>query len=140
MYGCLTSANYRMTADILEATVTQDPKTFQLKREYAVCETIKCYAESILTDSASDVASGKKFADEFSEYELINIKTGKFLSKRLRLTNIRGVDGEIIWPQGERPDRSMVFEVQGCKPILDPFGRVLEYQVMAKRVEIQDED
>lgn len=139
MYGCLTSVNYRMTADILTPAVTQDPKTFQMKRTYTVAETIKCYAESILTDSASDVASGKRSADEYTEYDVINIKVGKYLSKRLRISNIRSVDGDILFPQGERPEFSEMFEVQGCKPILDPFGRVLEYQVMAKRVEIQNE-
>lgn len=139
MYGCLTSATYSMTLDLLEAQVNQDPKTLQLKRTYETTETIKCYAESILTDSASDVASGKRFDDEYTEYELINIKVGRYLSKRTRISNIRAADGSLIWVQGERPDKAMVFEVQGCKPILNPFGQVAEYQVMAKRVEIQDE-
>lgn len=127
-----------MTADVLAPTVTQNATTGQIEKVWTVAETIKCYAESILTDAVSDDSSGKQFGNDYSEYEFISIKAGKPFSKRTRFRNIRGADGSSLWPQYERPSHSMVFEVQGCIPLLNPFGAVMQYKILAKRVEIQD--
>jgi hypothetical protein len=128
-----------MTADILEPTATQNAMTGQIEKVWSVTQSIKCYAESILTDAVSDDSSGKQFTGkEYSEYEYIGIKAGTPLSKRTRIQNIRGADGSSLWPQYERPSHSMVFEVQGCIPLLNPFGAVMQYKILAKRIEIQD--
>lgn len=138
MYGCLAGASYTMKADILEPTATQNALTGQIEKVWSVVESISCYAESILTDAVSDDSSGKQFSKEYSEYEYISIKTSKPLSKRTRIQNVRGSDGSSLWPQYERPTHSMVFEVQGCIPLLSPFGVVMQYKTLAKKVEIQD--
>lgn len=139
MYGCLTGATYTMTADILEPTVSQDTLTGQIEKVWDVSHTVSCYAESILTDAVSDSSSGKKFGKEYSEFEFINIKVAAPLSKRTRIQNIRSADGVVLWPQYERPGNSMVFEVQGCIPLLGPFGSVQQYKVLAKKVEVQND-
>jgi hypothetical protein len=139
MYGCLTGATYTMTADILEPTVSQDTLTGQIEKVWEVSHSISCYAESILTDAVSDASSGKKFGKEYTEFEFINIKVGSPLSKRTRIQNIRGANGVVLWPQLERPDNSMIFEVQGCIPLINPFGQVTQYKVLAKKVEIQND-
>lgn len=138
MYGCLTGATYSHKVDILAPTVTQNQLTGQLEKVWSYTETISCSAESIQTDAVSDDSSGKKFQDEYSEYEYINIHMGKPLSKRTRVFNIRTDSGTSLWPQYERPGVSVVFEVQGCLPILNPFGQIIEYKILAKRAEVQE--
>jgi hypothetical protein len=138
VYGCLTGATYTMLADILAPTVSQDASTGQLEKVWSPAGTISCYAESIQTDAVSDASSGKKFQDEYTEYEFINVHSQVPFSKRTRIFNIRSAQsGAILWPQYERPAISMVFEVQGCIPILNPFGLVVEYKILAKKVEVQ---
>lgn len=137
MYGCLTGATYNMKADILAPTVTQNAQTGQIEKVWIPDGTVSCYAESIQTDAVSDASSGKKFNEEYTEYEFINIFTYRPLSKRHRIFNVRSADGTILWPQRERPDISMVFEVQGCLPIISPFGGVTQYKILAKKAEVQ---
>ncbi len=137
MYGCLTGATYSHKVDILAPTATQT-MTGQLEKVWSYAKTVSCYAESIQTDAVSDDSSGKKFQDEYSEYEYINVHIMTPLSKRTRIVNLRTQDGTPLWPQYERPQLSVVFEVQGCLPILNPFGQIMEYKVLAKRTQIQD--
>ncbi len=126
-----------MKADILAPTVTQNTKTGQIEKVWEFASTVSCYAESIQTDAVSDASSGKKFNEEYTEYEFINVFTMTPLSKRDRIMNIRSFDGAVLWPQRERPSISMVFEVQGCLPILNHLGQIRHYKILAKKVEVQ---
>ena len=128
-----------MTADILQPTVSQDTLTGQIEKVWTVSQTVSCYAESILTDAVSDASSGKKFNREYNEFEYINLHLAFPVSKRTRIQNIRGANGVVLWPQLERPNNSMIFEVQGCIPLINPFGQVTQYKVLARKVEVQND-
>jgi hypothetical protein len=136
--GCMTGANFTMLADVYVPHISQDSKTKEIVNSWVFDRTIKCYATSIETDSASDAASGKKFNDRYREYELIKIHTTQRLSKRTRLSAIRNAKGNVVWVEPEREDAPTVFEVQGATAYFDPFGLVLKYEVMCRRVEVQD--
>lgn len=137
--GCLTGANYNMTADIYVKSVTQSASgSGFLKGSWAKDHSITCYATSIQTDAVSDSGSGKKFNAEYDEYDFIKIHTGERLNKRQRVTNIRAANGNAIWVDEERGGDPTIFEVQGVTALLDPFGEVIQYEVLAKRVEVQN--
>lgn len=136
--GCLVSANYNMTADILVETTTQDAKSKALVKTWAVHHSIKCYATSIVTDAVSDDSDGKQFRFAYDEWQFIKIRTGERLNKRQRVSNIRDKAGALIWVEAERGNVATEFEVQGVTPRLDPFQSVIDYEVLLKRVEVQN--
>jgi hypothetical protein len=43
-----------------------------------------------------------------------------------------------MWAEAQRAGAATVFEVQGVTPISDPFGAIIEYEVLAKRVQVQN--
>jgi len=136
--GCLVSGNYNMTADLLELEVTQDEASGAINRAWTYKKTIPCYATSIATDAVSDASSGKKFNAIYREFEVIKILTVEDVSKRYRITNIRGADGELLWYEvGSFDGRATMFEVQGNYRRFDPFGDFIENEILAKRVEVQ---
>jgi hypothetical protein len=137
MYGCLTSAKYVHKLDVLVNQVSQDALSKAISREWVYDRTIKCYVNSVATDAVSDASSGKKFDDDYKEYEVIKIMSTERFSKRQRVTNIRGVGGNVMWTEDGIADEPTVFEIQGCYPRQDPFGRVIEYEILAKRVPVQ---
>jgi hypothetical protein len=136
--GCLVGATYNHTADIYKKTLVQDPTSYAVADSWAKDHSITCYARSIQTDAVSDAASGKKVNDIYAEYEFIKIMTGEKLNRRQRITNIRGSNGVLLWSEYERGEAVTVFEVQGVTSISDPFGAVIEYEVLAKRVQVQN--
>jgi hypothetical protein len=136
--GCLVGAVYTMTADIQNKATVQDPASLMISSSWTKDHSITCYARSIQTDAVSDAAAGKKFNNIYMEYEFIKIMTGERLNQRQRVTNIRDAEGGLIWVESEANDVATVFEVQGVTPIFDPFGGLIEYECLCKRVQVQN--
>lgn len=136
--GCLVSANYNMTADILVKVIAQDPKSKAMVNSWEVDHSINCYATSIVTDAVSDDSDGKQFRAAYDEWQFIKIRTGERLTKRHRVTNIKDRSGNVIWIEDSRDGVPTEFEVQGVTPRFEPFGSVIDYEVLLKRVEVQN--
>ena len=139
MYGCLTSAKYHSIADLMDVQVVQNPKTGEINRNWQIVDSFKCDAQSIATDGASDTASNKKFAKQYHEEQKIRIVTKLKLNKRQRITNIRDQYGVVHWTNPSVGDEPTIFEVQGIVPLHDPFGNIIEYEIMARAVFIDNE-
>jgi hypothetical protein len=137
VYGCITSAKYNSTADLLEQQVSQDSTTREIVRDWSFTKTFSCYPQSIFTDAVSDAASGKRLDKDYEEFELIKIRTQLDLQKRNRVTNIRDSAGNVVWTEDNLERTPTIFEVQGTTPIFDMFNTLIEYEALLKRVEIQ---
>lgn len=135
---CLVGSTYGMTADIYVQSVVQDTKSKMTTKTWTLDHNINCEARSIQTDAVSDDASGKDFRQEYREHEFIKIITGERLNKRQRITNIRDKAGRLIWINDERGGDATIFEVQGVTPRFDPFQTLIDYEVLCKRVEVQN--
>jgi hypothetical protein len=136
--SCLIGSSYGMSADIYNQTVTQDPKSKATTKAWTLSHTINCDARSIVTDAVSDDGSGKDFRQEYREHEFIKIITGERLNKRQRVTNIRDKNNNLLWINDERDGDPTIFEVQGVTPRLDPWQSIIDYEVLLKRVEVQN--
>lgn len=137
--SCLVSATYNMTADVHNLAVTQNPKSKAISKVWTKDHSITCYAFGVLTDAVSDDASGKTFRFRYEENQYIKMHTGERLSKRQRITNIRDASGNLIWVEDDLPGSpATVFEVQGTTVRHDPFQNFVDYEVLLKRVEVQN--
>lgn len=130
---CLIHARFNMQMDVLEQTKVQG-RSGEVIRTWATKETdVRCIARGISGGGIRVVGSTERWSDVHEDVEIVKIQTGYNLSKRDRIRNIRNSNGTLAW---EDDGQDIVFEVVGSTPIMDPFGRLIEYDVMAMRAEI----
>ena len=128
-----------MLADIMELNISQNVTTGEMVRKWVVGDTISCLAKTIIEDSASSQASGKKFAKSYSEKNSIKLKSGVKLSSRKKVTNIRdSATGEVFMTENKIDQSPTIYDVEASVPVFDPFGKVVYYDTLLKRADVQD--
>lgn len=128
-----------MTVDVLELQVIQDPKSGRLVKEWTLIKTVPCYAQTIESNKASDTEAGQKLRRTYTKHEIVSVKLSDDIDDRSRLTNFKTRSGAVIWKESEQIDPApTVFEINSVEPILDMFGDIVEYQIQANRVEVQN--
>lgn len=166
LFGCITSARFNMTAEVRSQgkytppTETdkghwdrvQDEDTGSIRRvwvptgggrpEDASTDTFPCTVSTPTGATASSFGIGIHFDNNGkiinTEYLILTCPASRELSKKDKITNIRGSDGNVIWREEEFDGRPTVFTVQGVVPITDPFGTHIENKAILARAEIQD--
>lgn len=148
------------TTDILDTdgewSYNQDPDSGEIIREWqahavddpntpedeslAELNTFSCVARGII-DGGIRVAGTTEMWDQLYrnvDFVRITFGAGRTISKRDKITNIRGSNGEILWKEEEQPlAPPTVFDVMGVTPTPDPFGRPMEFVALLQRSEIQ---
>lgn len=133
-----------MFADIYALVETYNEFTNGKEIHYEFVETVPCLARSIITTSTGSNSSN------FVTSKVLNYpqNTIKFRSKKpidttQIISGIRNSDG-VIWKEDQYGRNSgvgingaTIFEPRGSSPIMDHTGRVLEYETMLERQEIQ---
>lgn len=132
---CLVAAKYNMTFDVMRITVVQKDSG-ALDRAWTLAETgVPGMARGIQGQGVRVVGSTERWSDTYSDVEVVKLRTQFFLTKRDRVTNIRAHGGEIAWK--EDSNTATKFEVLGSTPVLDPWGSIVEYDIMLQRAENQ---
>lgn len=119
---------------------TQDDPDTPDVNESATLETFPCIARGIIDGGIRVAGTTERIGElyEAVDYVRIQFPANVKISRRDQVTNIRDVEGNIIWREEERDDRApTIFSVNGVIPIPDPFGRLQEYSVLLERVETQ---
>lgn len=164
--GCVTTARFNMAADILSSSsqtvpadesgvweTGQDPRTGEIIRTWvpntedpntpereATLNWFPCMARGIVDGGIRMVSNTERFSDIYDDVNIVRMTypADHILTPRDRVTNIRGVNGNIIWREYHLPGSPpTVFSVNGCIPILDPFGYHIENFSLLERAEIQ---
>lgn len=127
-----------MLADIMELNIAQNVTTGEMVREWVVGDTISCLAKTIIEDSATTEASGKKFAKSYKEKGSIKLKSGVKISSRKKVTNIRDyATGEILMTENKIDESPTIYDVEASVPVFDPFGKIIYYDTLLKRADVQ---
>jgi len=135
----LATSLMSMKADIYLQLDTQDENTGSIKKEWIFTRTVQCSAKGIVSNSASARTGDKQvLSNRYSNEQKLEIRTPEQITYREKITNIRDMNGNVIWKEINYPNNTpTVFEVIGSTPITDPFGNVLAYNSVAKRSENQ---
>lgn len=132
--SCLIHARYNMTFDRMTITITQK-ESGEIQRAWNVTEeNIPCIARGISGNGIRVVGSTERWSDVYDDVEVVKMQTGINMSKRDRVRNIRASDGQLAW---EDDGVGLEFEVVGSNAVLDPFGKIVEYDVLLMRAEVQ---
>ena len=128
-----------MLIDIYRQFETQDPATGSLKKEWQFNRTIACSAKGTISNSTA-IRSGDKqaFSNKYANEQMLQIRTTTKLIYSEKITNVRNLDGTVIWEEINFPSNTpTVFEVMGVTPITEPMGGIIGYNTTVKRSENQ---
>ena len=128
-----------MSLDVYRQSETQDPDTGAIVRTWNYYKTVQCHAKGVISNSATTRSSDKQiFSNKYINDQVIQIRTAEKLTAREKITNIKDMEGNVVWQEIDFPNETpTVFEVMGTTPVTDPFGRVIAYNSSVKRSENQ---
>ena len=141
----LLAARYTMIADFYEQKVTRS-EAGQVIREWDRENpyTIKNLTEAVLTEgfrsvSVSEVWSKDYEPQEYAKMYIANqaieneFSSPVLLTRRFRVGNIRDrMSKKVIWMDDFL--KPMEFNVLGVSPVNDPFGNIVEYELLLRSV------
>jgi hypothetical protein len=146
----IPNSRYNMLADVLHQQITQDESTGQIKRSWFFVADIRCIARGISGGGIRVVGSTERYGGgEYTDVEWVKVQTAHNLSKRDRITNIRTVDHQgrvvLVWEDTRYIEEEAIaipieFEVVGSSPVMDPFGRLIEYDALLQRAEVPSDE
>jgi hypothetical protein len=127
-----------MKADVYIQSATRDPDTRQFIRTWSFSETVLCQARSVESQGIKAAGSTEKTSGtgEYEDEDYLRLRCSKRLTKRARIRNVRNkaqATGDYIEDDSQQEE----FEIVGVQPNVDPFGRVVEYEILCEKV--QDE-
>lgn len=141
--SCLAHSTYSMKADIYEPTTTRNATNGMVTKSWALQKTVSCYARGILGSQLGGNSAQVDIKDYITiTKDFIKIRTADPISTEYRVVAIRNSEGN-IWTEDYIQntagglDGATIFEPSGTTPLLDYLGKVLEYETVLKRQEIQ---
>ena len=141
--SCLAHSRYTMKADIYEPTTTRDATNGMITKSWAIKETVSCHARGILGSQLGGNSADVGIKDYITlTKDFIKIRTVGPISSEYRVISIRNSDG-VIWTEDYIQntagglDGATIFEPSGTTPLMDFNGKVIEYETVLKRQEIQ---
>jgi len=128
-----------MFIDVYRQFETQDPATGSLKKEWQFNRTIACSAKGTISNISTGRSGEKQtFSNKYANEQNLQIRTTTKLIFSEKITNIRSLDGTVIWEEINFPSNTpTVFEVMGITPITEPMGGIIGYNTTVKRSENQ---
>lgn len=144
MINSLIGSVMNMTADIYVQQNTQT-KSGAISRAWVYHTTVDCKVEPLKSGGALNRADNKTFdagdKNSYLERFQLKMKSPVPISRRSRVSSIRGSDGQVIYKEIDRIDMpDMIFDVTASHAEIDPLGRVSYYETTLQRVLVQDND
>lgn len=140
MLRCITSATYVHKCDILEKFSDWDfDSNTSVDRWEVTHRDVPCNASAFVNGGIRGNGSMEKWDEgNYISDDYVRLKTKRSLTKSQRVTNIRAMNGELVWAEEEFAGEPTLFDVEGSAPIADPLsGRALEFISTLARSEIQ---
>jgi len=139
----VVTARYNMVFNLLRQTMTQNPNTGQIMRQWTVFRyDVPCIARGVTGGGIRVVGSTERYeGGVYTNIEWVKMQTHTIISKRDRIVDIKERDEpRSNWLEVDSNGDlvPVVFEVLGGTPIQDPFGRLVEYDVLLTRAEAFD--
>jgi hypothetical protein len=128
-----------MYMDVYKQSDLQDTDTGSIKKEWQFDRTVPCSAKGVISNSASSRTGDRQtLSNKYVNEQMLQIRTSEKIILREKITNIRDLEGTVIWEELNFPSNTpTVFEVMGVTPMTDPLGGILGYNSTVKRSENQ---
>lgn len=139
--GCFLSAGYAFYADVYTKKRTRDEVTGQLDYKWQLWKTVDCLISPFVSTSFKAQGTTEVFGSEYEKQSFLKMLTKENIGRNVQITNIRQKDtGEVVYCEIElRGAPATWYNSNGSSPVLDPFGRVVEWDTLIHRAEEQGE-
>lgn len=141
--SCLAHSTYTMIADIYVPQTTRDETNGMVLKTWSIQSEVPCFARAILGSQLGGNSAQVELKDYLiNSKDFVKIRTANPISSEYRVVRIRNSDG-VIWTEDYIQnsaggiDGATIFEPTGTTPLLDYNGRVIEYETVLKRQEVQ---
>lgn len=142
--SCLASSLYTMKADIYAPEVTRNATNGMVTKTWTLTETISCTARGLLGSKMGNNSAGVDIKDQIViNKDFIKIRTSSPISTSNRVVGIRTAN-DVIWKEDYIANSkggvqgATIFEPRGSTPIIGFDGKVIEYETVLQRQEIQE--
>jgi hypothetical protein len=140
--SCIAKSAYTMKADIYQPTVSQD-STGAVVKTWTFEKTIDCVARGILRKGVGENSTAVEINNYINTLTaLVKIRSSAVIASDRRVVLIRNND-EVIYKENQDPSteggfqNSTIFEPRGSTPITNFDGKIIEYETVLMRQEIQ---
>lgn len=140
--SCIAKSSYTMKADIYQPTITQD-STGAVVKVWTFEKTVDCTARGILRKGVGENSTAVEINNYINTLTaLIKMRTLEVIPSDRRVVRVRN-DDVVIFLENQDPSSdggfqsSTIFEPRGSTPILNFDGRIIEYETVLMRQEIQ---
>ena len=140
--SCIAKSAYTMKADIYQPTITQD-STGAVVKSWAFEKTVDCLARGILRKGVGENSTAVEINDYLNILtSLVKVRTAEVIGSDRRVVRIRNND-QVIFVENQDPSSeggfqgSTIFEPRGSTPIMNFNGKLIEYETVLRRQEIQ---
>jgi len=142
MGSCIASTSYTMQADIYIALISQD-EIGRVTKNWIFEKTVDCKARGVIRKGIGENST----AFDINNYlnilnSMVKLRCSEVIPSDRRVVNIRNSDG-IVYAEDQDPssgggfEDSTIFEPRGSTPVLNYNGRIVEYETVLMRSEIQ---
>jgi hypothetical protein len=124
---------------LLREWVDDDPNTVGTVEGGAIIG-VPCIVRGITGNGIKGVGNTQSFDQIYQNIEWLRMQVpaGYSITKRDKVTRIRDLDGNILWKEEEAEGTpASVYSVMGVTPVVGPFGKAIEYEILLKRSEVQ---
>lgn len=142
-YGTWVKQQDPLTGEIVRVWVANpDPDPNTPANESVTVGDISCLARGIVDGGIRVAGTTERFGDTYENIDYVKLWVpagGIVPTKRDRVTNIRDLNGHIVWIDEEsiaNPAKSTVFNVNGVTPLFDAFNNTKEWFVLLERAEV----
>jgi hypothetical protein len=132
-----------MKADIYTSLTSRDETNGMVTKAWVLENTVSCYARSILGSQMGGNSAQVSLKDYITQStDFIKVRTKTPISSASRVVAVRNAEG-IIWTEDYIQnsagglDGATIFEPRGTTPLVDYTGKVIEYETVLQRQEIQ---
>lgn len=139
--GCFLSAGYVFDADVYTKHRTKDALTGQIVYKWQLWKTVDCLVSPFVSTSFKAQGTTEIFGDEYQKQSFLKMLTKENIGRNAQVTNIRQkATGEIVYCEIElRGAPATWYNSNGSSPVLDPYGRVVEWDTLIHRAQEQGE-
>lgn len=140
MRRCITTAGYAHKCDVLEKFSDWDFDSHTSVDRWETVETdVPCNASAFVNGGIVGNGTTERWDEGmYTSDDYLRLKTKRALLKSQRVTNIRAMNGDVVWKEEEFAGEPTLFNVDGSAPIADPLsGVALEFISILSRAEIQ---
>lgn len=131
----LVEGRYGMLMDVMSITTAQSPSG-EIQRDWTLSTTnVPCYARPLRATGTRLAGTGERWGEEYADMGTIKVHCAIKLDRSSRITNIRDVNGVVIWQ--EPNGTPTIFNVTGSSPVVEPFNNFTEWDNILLRADPQ---